>query len=97
MIDPDLEEELLANAGVFNVVLRRDEARQLVLSSPMPGPIAATYDLRDAARADADPRRADARWSRPRTEVIRVIGDAGARGRAADRGHDGDRRRCARR
>ena len=48
MIDPALEEELLANAGVYNVVLRRDEVRQLVLSSPIPEPITATYDLRDA-------------------------------------------------
>ena len=43
----DLESELLENAGVFNVVLRRNDVRQLVLSSPIPGPIAATYDLRD--------------------------------------------------
>ena len=48
MIDPDLEEELLLNAGVFNVVLRRDAARQLVLSSPMPGAVTQTFDLRDA-------------------------------------------------
>ena len=34
---PSWRRELLANAGVFNVVLRRDEVRQLVLSSPMPG------------------------------------------------------------
>lgn len=38
MIDRDLEEELLLNAGVFNVVLRRDAARQLVLSSPCRAP-----------------------------------------------------------
>lgn len=47
MIDPSLEEELLRNAEVFNVVLRRDEARQLILSAPMPHPIDATFDLRD--------------------------------------------------
>lgn len=47
MISPELEEELLANAGVFNVVLRRDEIRQLMLSSPMPGEVFHTYDLRD--------------------------------------------------
>ena len=35
-IDPALEAELLSTAEVFNVVLRRDEVRQLVLSSPMP-------------------------------------------------------------
>ena len=31
MIDAELESELLANAGAFNVVLRRDEVRQLML------------------------------------------------------------------
>jgi len=39
MLDADLEQELLTNAGVFNVVLRRDEVRQLALSSPIPAPI----------------------------------------------------------
>ncbi|MFV0246074.1 MAG: sensor histidine kinase [Qingshengfaniella sp.] len=47
MIDQDLEQELLKNAEVYNVVLRRDEMRQLVLSSAIPAPIAATFDLRD--------------------------------------------------
>ncbi|TRD22311.1 sensor histidine kinase [Palleronia caenipelagi] len=47
MLDPDLERELLENAEVFNVVLRRDELRQLVLSSPIPSPIWQTYDMRD--------------------------------------------------
>ena len=47
MLSPALEAELLENAGVFNVVLRRDAARQLVLSSPIPEPVMATYDLRD--------------------------------------------------
>ncbi|MBM3604592.1 MAG: HAMP domain-containing histidine kinase [Alphaproteobacteria bacterium] len=46
LLAADLESELLQNAGVFNVVLRRNDIRQLVLSSPIPGPIAATYDLR---------------------------------------------------
>ncbi|KKN18951.1 hypothetical protein LCGC14_0950540, partial [marine sediment metagenome] len=41
MIDPALEAELLRTAEVFNVVLRRDEMRQLVLSSPMPQAIKA--------------------------------------------------------
>ena len=47
MISPELEAELLENAGVYNVVLRRDEARQLVLSSPIPSPIYRTFDMRD--------------------------------------------------
>ncbi|MGS4946894.1 sensor histidine kinase [Meridianimarinicoccus sp. RP-17] len=46
MVDPQLEVELLENAEVYNVVLRRDATRQLVLSSQIPRPIAATYDLR---------------------------------------------------
>ena len=48
-ISAELQEELLQNAGVFNVVLRRDEARQLMLSAPMPSPIVDTYDLREVA------------------------------------------------
>ncbi|QYX57576.1 HAMP domain-containing histidine kinase [Roseovarius sp. SCSIO 43702] len=73
-ISPDLEEELLANAGVFNVVLRRDEARQLVLSSPMPKPISATFDLRDATAPELI-RDAIARLLDPEPEVIRVMGE----------------------
>ena len=41
-IAADLESELLENAGVFNVVLRRDDIRQLVLSSPLPQPISSS-------------------------------------------------------
>jgi signal transduction histidine kinase len=43
---PELEYELLKNAGVYNVVLRRDEVRQLILSSPIPAPIHKTFDMR---------------------------------------------------
>ena len=46
MISSSLEGELLENAEVYNVVLRRDEVRQLALSSPIPSPIMATYDMR---------------------------------------------------
>jgi signal transduction histidine kinase len=45
-ISDKLAEELLVNAGVFNVVLRRDAVRELVLASPVPAPVRATYDLR---------------------------------------------------
>ncbi|SIQ42320.1 Signal transduction histidine kinase [Paracoccus thiocyanatus] len=69
----ELESELLENAGVFNVVLRRNDVRQLVLSSPIPGPIAATYDLREqpfwTSIRDALVQIADAQ-----NRVIRVIG-----------------------
>jgi len=72
-VNPDLQEELLRNAGVFNVVMRRDEARQLVLSSPVPRPISATYDLRDAP-AFTLIRDAMTRLTTPEDQVIRVIG-----------------------
>jgi signal transduction histidine kinase len=74
MISEDLEEELLTNAGVFNVVLRRDEVRQLALSSPIPAPIHATYDMRDPAAwvllRDAMVRLWDAEG-----RIIRVLGN----------------------
>ena len=73
MIDSDLEEELLQNAGVFNVVLRRDEVRQLMLASPMPQPIDDTFDLRDGT-APVLIRDALMRILEPDNEVIRVIG-----------------------
>ena len=73
MIDPDLEQELLQTAGVFNVVLLRDEARELMLSSPVPSPIVATYDLRDPSRLGLI-RDALVRLVRAEDEVIRVIG-----------------------
>ncbi|MFV0303313.1 MAG: sensor histidine kinase [Paracoccus sp. (in: a-proteobacteria)] len=69
----ELESELLQNAGVFNVVLRRDDIRQLVLSSQLPGPVEATYDLREASMIgsidDAMMQLFDSR-----SRVIRVIG-----------------------
>ena len=72
MIDMGIEEELLANAGVLNVVLRRDALRQLILSSDLPGPVARTVDLRDPAPATliADAVR---RYVMPEPEIVRVI------------------------
>lgn len=69
----DLESELLQNAGVFNVVLRRDDIRQLVLSSPIPGPVVATYDLREIQALEAISDAMATLWN-PKNEVIRVIG-----------------------
>jgi signal transduction histidine kinase len=74
VIDEGLEAELLENAEVFNVVLLRDEARELMLSSPVPGPAVATFDLRSASAA-ALIRDALHRLVTPGDEVIRVIGD----------------------
>ena len=47
VVSSDLAEELLENAGVYNVRLRRDAVSQLVLSSPIPGEITTMVDLRD--------------------------------------------------
>ncbi|AXC49403.1 sensor histidine kinase [Paracoccus suum] len=69
----DLEQELLQNAGVYNVVLRRDDVRQLVLSSPIPAPVAATYDLRRTSFWTGA-RDAMLRLLTSKEEVIRVIG-----------------------
>jgi signal transduction histidine kinase len=73
-LDKSLEQELLDNAGVYNVVLRRDELRQLALSSPLPEPIAATYDLRDTS-ATTLIRDALATLADPEERIIRVIGE----------------------
>ncbi|PYE83775.1 sensor histidine kinase [Pseudoroseicyclus aestuarii] len=73
-LDPGLEQELLENAGVFNVVLRRDEVRQLALSSPIPEPLFATYDLREETGLSLI-REAIELLADPENRVIRVIGD----------------------
>ncbi|WP_179379245.1 sensor histidine kinase [Jannaschia marina] len=74
MIDDDVEAELLDNAGVLNVVLRRDALRQLVLSSDLPGPVVRTVDLRDPSPLAliGDAMR---RFAMPAPEVIRVIAE----------------------
>lgn len=69
----DLESELLQNAGVFNVVLRRNDIRQLVLSSQIPGPVVATYDLRDQGVPQTIDDALMTLFNRE-NEVIRVIG-----------------------
>lgn len=74
MIGEELEYELLKNAGVFNVVLRRNEVRQLMLSSEMPSPIVATYDLRDPSPG-ALIMDAMKRLITPEPQVVRVIGN----------------------
>ena len=74
MITPELEQELLENAGVYNVVLRRDEVRQLILSSPIPTPIHKTFDMRDPP-AWMLIRDALTRIGDTEERVIRVIGN----------------------
>ncbi|WP_136439785.1 sensor histidine kinase [Pacificoceanicola onchidii] len=74
MISPELEEELLENAGVFNVVLRRDEMRQLVLSSPVPGEIHDSFDLRDPPATELI-MDAMGRLTDRENRMIRVLGN----------------------
>ena len=74
MVAPELEAELLANAEVYNVVLRRDEVRQLVLSSDLPAPVTSTYDLRDAGPWELI-RDALGCLVDPSDGIIRVIGN----------------------
>ncbi|UWQ50123.1 HAMP domain-containing histidine kinase [Leisingera caerulea] len=73
MLETELEAELLENAGVYNVVLRRDEIRQLMLASPIPQQITGTYDLRMAGAVTLI-RDAMLRLATPGNEIIRVIG-----------------------
>jgi len=74
MITPELEAELLRNAEVYNVVLRRDEIRQLALSSPIPSPIDATYDMRDPT-AMILISNAMKTLVNPQERIVRVIGN----------------------
>ena len=74
MIGNALEAELLENAGVYNVVLRRDDMRQLMLSSPLPGEVHSTYDLRDGKPFELV-RDAVMRLLDTEERVIRVIGE----------------------
>ena len=73
LLSRELEAELLKNAEVYNVVLLRDEVRQLMLSSPIPRPVDATFDLRDAGPVTliGDALR---RLATPQNQIIRVIG-----------------------
>ncbi len=73
MVTPELEAELLVNAEVYNIVLRRDEIRELVLSSTIPEPISSTYDMRDMG-AWVLIRDALKTLLRPDGRVIRVMG-----------------------
>ncbi len=74
MIDDELEYELLENAEVLNVVLRRDAVRQLILSTDGMEPISGTYDLRDASAWELI-RDASIRIFETEPQNIRVIGE----------------------
>jgi len=73
MITPALEKELLENAGVYNVVLLRDASRQLILSQPLPQPIAASFDLRETRPLPLILHALQRLWN-TEPEIIRVIG-----------------------
>ena len=75
LISRELKKELPENAAVFNVVLRRDQSRELILSSDITLPVSATFDMRNpgAAALTQDALR---RLINPASEVIRVIGYA---------------------
>ena len=73
-IAADLEAELLQNAGVYNVVLVRDHLRQLALSSIVPHPVEASYDLRQTTTWSGI-RDAIAQLLDPADRVILVKGE----------------------
>lgn len=74
MIEPELERELLENAGIYNVVMRRDEVRRLILSSQIPSQIEKTFDMRDPS-AWVLIKDTMLRLIETDEQVIRVIGN----------------------
>ena len=74
MLDEELEAELLVNADVYNVVLRRNEVRRLVLNSSIPGPVVKSFDMRGASGFELI-RDAATRLLTPENEIIRVVGN----------------------
>ena len=73
-ISSDLEAELLETAEIYNVVLRRNEVRQLVLSSPIPAPVVSSFDLRHPSAYDLVVDGLAALFDSS-DQVIRVLGD----------------------
>lgn len=74
MITPELEMELLENAGVYNVVLLRDSTRQLILSDTIPASVDHSFDLRDAPALELI-KDALMRIINPDEQIIRVVGE----------------------
>lgn len=74
MVDGEIEEELLESAGVLNVVLRRNQFRELILSTDMIEPVSASFDLRDPS-AWVLMRDGLMRMVTPADQTIRVIGN----------------------
>lgn len=68
-----LELELLKNAEVLNIVLQRDESRQLVLSSPIHAMVDKSFDLRKKYAWMLIRDAFDTLWN-GQDRIIRVIG-----------------------
>ncbi|MEM6408547.1 MAG: HAMP domain-containing sensor histidine kinase [Pseudomonadota bacterium] len=73
MVSGDIAQELLENAGVYNVALRRDAVSQLILSSPVPGQVTTMVDLRDPSAMYLIQGALMQLWM-PGDGVIRAIG-----------------------
>lgn len=73
VIGSELAQELLDNAGIYNVALRRNAVSQLVLSSPVPGQVTTMVDLREPS-AFYLIRGAVEQLMMPEDGVIRVVG-----------------------
>ena len=72
----EAQDDLLKNAQVRAVALKRGDTRKLILQSNMPGAIAGHYDLREASWADLI-WDALAVYFAPPGEYIRVVGQPG--------------------
>jgi len=73
MVAPELADELLKNAGVLNIVLRRNAVRELVLAMPLSKPISQTFDLRDPGFFGPIKDALICAFGKP-GKVIRIIG-----------------------
>ncbi len=74
-VAPTLRGELLNTAGVLNVVLRRDEVRELLLEGEVPGPVAQTYYFQKVGEMTLM-RDALAALFREEDRIIRVVGQS---------------------
>ena len=71
-VSPRLREELLANAGVKAVALKRDEARLLFLADDLPGPATKLYDLRVTDMMTEIGDAAECLWGEG-TRIVRIV------------------------
>lgn len=71
-VSPRLRQELLANAGVRAVALKRDEQRLLILSDDMPGPATKVYDLREGGFMAAIGDAIEALWG-DGGRIVRIV------------------------